>query len=113
MGILATAAMLIKSEDVVDIIVIYKAMVDAMRLNNRLIEEGKRDKIDTVRYLKLEGKVDALWDKLTRDEQIVAVANLVKDGYMHEYVAEMIATFGGRINQNETPEPCIKIKKGE
>ena len=110
MGLMATAAMKQRTPQVDDFLVIYKALVDALRVNNKLAEAGRMKEVDTMRFHRLEAKVNAFWEKMTRDEQIVACAALIKDDYMDSRVAEIITMWNGKITASEPPEPCMRIK---
>ncbi len=108
MGIVSEAEVNI-TEEMKDMVTLYKSMTDAMRANKKLMDLGQGSKIDKTRYNKLIMKVDALWLKLKHSEQLIICEQLVKDGYMDQRAMDMLTIFGGTIDQSNPPVPCIRL----
>jgi hypothetical protein len=106
MSIMDDAGEYVKSSDFQDLIITYRAMVDAMRLETKLTNEGKKEKFDQVRYFRLEIKVNHLWSVLSRPEQLAACNELVKTDHMPQTFADILLMSGGTINMEQPPEPC-------
>ena len=109
MGIVASGDDQPKSENLQDLILTYRAMVNAMRDGNALILAGQKDKFDMVRYHRLEVKVNGLWPKLSQAEQRLACADLVASGHMPQTFMDALLMFNGKVDMSEPPEPCLKI----
>lgn len=97
-----------KSDDSKDLLVVYRALVEAKRAGEKLLEEGKP--FDKVRYHKLEIKADALWLKLNQKESFYCCQELIKSGHMDPMVAEMLTSFGGKVDPSKPAEPCLRFK---
>ncbi len=112
MGILSNKTEKIaKTDDMAEMVTLYKAMTDALRENNKLME--KEQKVDKLRFNKLTLKVDILWPKLNRDQQLVICEELVRDGYMDQRAVDVLVIFMGSINQGEPPQPCVRINSND
>jgi hypothetical protein len=87
MGIVADAEELPKNEEINDLLVVYRAMIDLMRQGNAGI------KIDMTRYHKLEAKANSGFSKLSNVDQKIAVDDLVRSGHMDPKLAEILTSF--------------------
>lgn len=92
-----------------DLVIMYRAMVDAMRQGQKMIEEGTYAKFDRVRYKKLELKCDSLWPKLSHKEHVMAVEDLIRSGHMSSPIAEMLIYCNGTISTEQPKEPCWSV----
>lgn len=107
MGILKNSTPVQKPSDNYEYLIIcYRAMVDTMRQGQAMKASATFERFDNTRYHRLEIKVDDLWIKLSDDEQISAVYDLIKSGHMTQRYADILILFKGRINMDNPPEPC-------
>ena len=103
MGIVSTAVPAQSTPETDDLVQVYKALVDAMRKSS---DPG----FDRVRYNRLEIKVDALWAKLPRKQQLIAVDRLIESGHMPPKLAEILKMVSGTIATDEEAKK-VRMKK--
>lgn len=103
MGIVSTAVPAQSAPETDDLVQVYKAMVDAMRKSS---DPG----FDRVRYNRLEIKVDALWAKLPREQQVIAVDRLIESGHMNQRLAEILKMFHGTVATDDLAKR-VRIQK--
>lgn len=93
-------------EKVQDLISLYAEMVKT----RRKIETAKGDMShERLRHDKLEFKINPIWSELSNTDQMIAVSQLVKDGFMNEDCAKILIILAARIDMMPPPEPCFKI----
>lgn len=94
MGIRTDSQEAVPTEAVKDMVVVYRAMIDAMRSANK-------PGFDRVRYNRLELKCDLLWQKLSRPEQILAIDELIATGHINPDLAIAIKAVNGTLATDE------------
>ena len=76
-------------------------------LYSEMIKSIKNDKS---RFDRLEVKVNALWPKLSREQQLLVCDKLIEMDVMSQKVKDCLISLNGSITTNIPPNPCYKIK---